>query len=288
MESPFNSEEFQKSASAFKPSAKHIALVFPELEWDLRRSEYNIHAVPYLSMALLISFLVFVFSFVLLTMPLLATKSQADTYLVGSIPFALSISAFVYLLLLPKLKLMRRGRAVERDLEFMLKDMQVQLTAGVPLFNCLANIANGGYGECSAIITEIVGEIQSGASMADVLNEYGMSSPSEHFRRALWQISNAMRVGSDIKTAIGAISNDIREEKENQIKSYGKELSLWGLIYMMLTIVAPSMGVTLLLILSSFLGSASINELTFWGVLVGIIVFQLLFITIIKSKRPFV
>lgn len=288
MESPFDSERFQEYAAAFEPSAKHLALIFPELEWDLKRSEYSISAVSYLSVIILISFFVLIFSFMLITFPLIATKSQVNIYLIGSIPFIMFFSTFFYFLLLPKIKLLRRGRAIDKDLEFMLKDMQVQLTAGVPLFDCLVNIAGGGYGECSKLVRELVEEIQSGASMADVLNEYGMTSPSEYFRRALWQIANAMRVGSDIKVAIGAISTDIREGKENQIKRYGKEISLWGLVYMMITIVAPSMGVTLLLILSSFLGSSSINELTFWGVLVGIIVFQLLFISIIRSKRPFV
>ena len=105
-------------------------------------------------------------------------------------------------------------------------------------------------------------------------------------RRSLWQIANAMQTGSDIKLALVAISNDIRQEKENKIKIYGQELSLLGLVYMMIVIVAPSMGVTLLLILSSFLGGAMINMTIFWGVLAGVCMFQLVFVSIIRSKRP--
>jgi len=67
---------------------------------------------------------------------------------------------------------------------------------------------------------------------------------------------------------------------------YGQELNLWGLIYMMAVIVAPSMGVTLLVILSSFVGSTAINERLFWVILFGVVLFQMVLISIIRNKRP--
>ena len=70
------------------------------------------------------------------------------------------------------------------------------------------------------------------------------------------------------------------------IKMYGQELNLWGLIYMMAVIVAPSMGVTLLVILSSFIGGTQINEQLFWIILAGLILFQIVLISIIRNKRP--
>jgi len=168
----------------------------------------------------------------------------------------------------------------------MLRDMQIQLTGGTPLFDSLGNIAKGGYGECSVICNNIVKEVQSGRSITRVLDEFGMLSPSEYLRRALWQIVNAVKTGSNVIVALKAISNDIRVEKENRIKMYGQELNLWGLIYMMVVVIMPSMGVTLLVILSSFIGGKMINENLFWVILFAVVVFQFLFITIIRGKRP--
>jgi len=97
---------------------------------------------------------------------------------------------------------------------------------------------------------------------------------------------NAVKSGSDIKRVLDAIAQDIRIEKENMIKSYAQELNLWGLVYMMVAIVAPSMGVTLLLILSSFIGGSFVNEKLFWMILVGLILFQTFFITYVRNRRP--
>jgi hypothetical protein len=55
---------------------------------------------------------------------------------------------------------------------------------------------------------------------------------------------------------------------------------------MMGVIIAPSMGVTLLVVLSSFIGGAVINENTLWAVLLVVSLMQVFFITFLKEKRP--
>jgi len=164
--------------------------------------------------------------------------------------------------------------------------MEIQLTAGIPLFDIFVNVGSGGYGECSVVCNDIVQEVRGGKSIVNVLDEFGMLSASEYMRRVFWQMVNALRTGSNVGIAIKMISNEIREEKENRITSYSQELSLWSLIYMIAVIVLPSMGVTLVLILSSFLGGATITETIFWVILIFIIFVQLIFISIIRSKRP--
>jgi flagellar protein FlaJ len=186
------------------------------------------------------------------------------------------------------MKINRRARLIDKNLEYVLKDMHIQLTSGVPLFDTFVNIARGDYGECSVISEDIVREVQSGRSMTEVLDDVGMWSPSEHYRESLWQIVNALRTGSDVSNALEAISKSIRMEKQNKIRAYSKELNLWGLIYMMAAVVIPSMGVTLLVILSSFMGGTIINENLFWIILGALTVFQVLFITFIREKRPII
>jgi archaeal flagellar protein FlaJ len=192
----------------------------------------------------------------------------------------------VYLLMLPSVKMTKRASMIDNELEFMLKDMEIQLSAGVPLFDTIVNVAKGEYGECSYIAEGIIQEVEQGKSMTDVLDDVGMWSPSEYLRKTLWQIVNALKSGSDVAQALEVISNDIRLEKENRIKAYGKELNLYGLIYLMLAVILPSMGVTLLVILSSFLGKGMINEKMFYIILFFLAVFQLIFIMFVRSKRP--
>jgi flagellar protein FlaJ len=286
MSSPFDSEKLQESAKILSSPAKRLLLILPELEWDLKRARYTIGSVEYVAIVLFITLVMFTFTMVGIMIPALVTTTAIDPYVSAGIVMAVTFFTSFYLIFLPRLTVMREGRLIDKDLEYMLKDMQIQLTAGVPLFNSLANIAAGGYGSCSKLIGSIVQEVESGSSMRDVLNNYGMISPSEHMRRALWQIANAMQTGSDIKIALKALSDDIRQEKENKIKIYGQELSLWALVYMITVIVIPSMGVTLIVVLSSFLGGNTVGGEILNFFLGYIVLSQLIFMSVIRNKRP--
>jgi len=275
-----------KSAEPLKPAAEQISLMFPQLEWDLKKAGYMMNVGEFLSVAMFATLAIFLVTLLLTSTSLVVTQGIVGSYGALGISLVAAGLTFSYILFIPNFKILGREKMINVNLEYMLKDMEIQLTAGIPIFDTLANIARGGYGECSVVMNEVVQEVQSGQSMTTVLDNYGMLSPSEYLRRVFWQIVNAVKTGSDVTLSLKAVSNDIRLEKENKIKVYGQELNLWGLIYMMAVIVAPSMGVTLLVILSSFVGATSINERLFWIILVGIGAFQLVLISIIRNKRP--
>ncbi|RLI94079.1 MAG: hypothetical protein DRO94_03735 [Candidatus Altiarchaeales archaeon] len=283
-----NSEKLGEIAKALMPGVKPLLLFFPEMDWTLKKASYDMNAQQYLAITIFMTLITFLSSAVFIAVIYLLNL-KLNPYFAFGTPILIGAFTFLYFLFQPKLKILREARLIDKDLEYMLKDMQIQLTAGVPIFNAIANIATGGYGECSNIANKIVREVESGSSMKDVLYNQGMFSPSENLRRVFWQISNAMQTGSDVKLALMAICDDIREEKESKIKIYGQEMSLWALVYMMLLIVLPSMGVTLILVLSSFIGVEMEKEgvkSIFWTILIMILVLQLIFISLIRSKRP--
>ena len=285
-QTPLESPGLLKASKSMTEYAEHLEPLFPHMEWDIKRSGYTIESVEYLSIVLYLTAVTFIMCVVTLVIPMAILKGTEASYFGILVTVVLSALIAAYLIMTPTAKMGARGRLIDKDLEYMLKDMQIQLSAGVPLFDTLVNIVRGGYGECSKICEDIITEVQQGKSMEDVLDNAGMWSPSEYFRRMLWQIVNALKSGGDIGEALAAISIDIRVEKENKIKSYGKELNLFGLVYLMCAIIMPSMGVTLLVILSSFMGGDMINTNLFIMIVIGTAVFQAMFIFFVKSKRP--
>ncbi|MEA3254576.1 MAG: type II secretion system F family protein [Candidatus Altiarchaeota archaeon] len=283
--SAFESKQLSDLSAPLRPLSQQISILFPELNWDLRRAGYKINAILYLSIASFVALMAFVFSITLLALPLVI-KGDLDLLIGLGASVIMGILAFIYIMLIPKFKITRTGRQIDKHLEYMLKDIQIQLTAGIPLFDTFVNTANGDYGECSTICGKVAQDVQSGKSVINVLDESGLLSPSEYLRRVFWQMVNALKTGSNINVALKAIAEEIRLEKENKIRAYGQELGLWSLVYMIFVIVLPSMGVTLLLILSSFMGSSPIQEFHFWVILTIVVFFQFMFISIIKSKRP--
>ncbi|MFZ2455616.1 MAG: type II secretion system F family protein [Candidatus Altiarchaeia archaeon] len=268
---------------------KHVAggtvMLFPDLNWTLKKAGIKVDAIVFLSIAIFVALMAFTISTVTIAIPLImrGTMEFATGLIISGI---LGVVGFIYVLFIPNLRIARTRTGIDKNLEYMLKDMQIQLTAGIPLFDIFVNVASGGYGECSVVCNNVVQEVQGGKSIVNVLDEFGMLSSSEYLRRVFWQIVNALKTGSNVGVSLKMISNEIKEEKENRITAYSQELSLWSLIYMITVIVLPSMGVTLILILSSFLGGAMITEMIFWVILVAIIFVQIIFISIIRSKRP--
>jgi len=259
-------------------------MVFPELNWNLRKAGMKIDAIIYVSIAIFFALMVFAGMGILFAIICL---SSGISFLIGiGIAIVFGVMAFFWVIFLPSLKISKSRQEIDKNLEYMLKDMQIQLTSGMPLFDIFVTIASGDYGGCSKVSRKIVEEVQSGKSIITILDDAGMLSPSEYMRRVLWQIVNALKTGSNVGVSLKMISKEIRDEKENAITSYTQELSLWSLIYMIFAIILPSMGVTLILILSSFLGGAVITEMVFWIILIAVTIFQVIFISIIKSKRP--
>jgi len=287
MPSVFESDKIAKTAKPLEGIGKRINLMFPTLTWDLQRAGLeNVKAVNYIAIVLYVTLSIFLSTFfVLLAIMVLLGKLGEGFYLLV-MPFIASLVMFFYFMLIPKLKITQRGHKIDEDLGYILKDMEIQTNAGTPLFDSIVNIAGSGYGECSREAKNIVTTLESGKSLIEALDDAGMASPSEYWRRTLWQLVNAIRAGGDVSIALRAISQDLQREKESKIKAYAQELNMWGLLYMLGAVVLPSMGVTLLVILSSFMGAGAISEKLFWAILVGLIIFQVFFITFIKGKRP--
>src|SRR3989344_1768387 len=96
---------------------------------------------------------------------------------------------------------------------------------------------------------------------------------------------NGLKAGSDISTVMTALVETLTKEKENQVRRYGNSLKLLSLLYMMLGAIIPALGLTFLIILSTF-PQISIKENVFWGLLIFIGIGQFMYLGIIKSARP--
>jgi pilus assembly protein TadC len=112
-----------------------------------------------------------------------------------------------------------------------------------------------------------------------------LKNPSLYFRRSIWQLSNGIKAGSDVAIVLRSIIDNISAQQKIEIRRYGSKLNPMTLVYMMAAVIIPSLGVTFLIILSTFSGLV-VSETMFWMILVFLALFQFMFIGIMKSKRP--
>lgn len=271
-------------AKTFYGVAERIDKRMPALAVSLSQAEAKYTSIEYISMCLTSSTVFLIFA---LLLSILSFRIGAPYYVLALISVGVTGLMLAQQLAYPTLIASRRIKGIERNLIPALQDMLVQLNSGVALFNVLVNLSNGDYGEISVEMKNAVKEINAGRLQTDVLEDLAIRNPSVLFRRALWQLVNGMKEGADISSLIEDVIRAVHDEQITQIQKYGGQLSPLALFYMLIAIIAPSLGITFIIIISSFAAiPGGTIKLIFYVLLVMTVVFQILFLGMIKTRRP--
>jgi len=151
----------------------------------------------------------------------------------------------------------------------------------------LVSISESEYGELSEEFGKAVRQINAGGRQVEVLEELAEKNPSLLFRRVLWQIVNGMKAGSDMSGVLREVINSLSEQQMIQIQNYGSQLNPIAMFYMLAAVIVPSLSITFIIILSAFISISEFGTKTlFWGLYGTIFFIQIMFIGVIKSKRP--
>ncbi|MBI2971320.1 MAG: type II secretion system F family protein [Candidatus Aenigmarchaeota archaeon] len=263
--------------------AEPLARLSPGLKVELKQADFGLDEREYMSIALFTSLFVFVVTGVSLYLATLASpKGIAASVTAAAV---LSFASFVYLRNYPRLIVQRKVADIEKNLLHSLRHLSIQAKAGVPLFDALASVAASSYGTVSLEFRKAVKEINSGRNVEAVLEDLAMRNPSPHFRRSVWQLANGMKAGSDVARILNDVIQELAAEQRITIRRYGSSLNPLTLVYMMIAVIIPSLGVTFLIVLSTFSG-VPVSEGTFIAIGAFLLVFQFMFLGIMKSRRP--
>ncbi|MCX6799008.1 MAG: type II secretion system F family protein [Candidatus Diapherotrites archaeon] len=192
---------------------------------------------------------------------------------------------FVQMIMYPTMLVRKKGRDLERNLVFALRATLVQLKSGVSLFDCMNTVAKGNYGAVSSEFGRAVDKMNTGTPVDETLEQMAERNPSHFFRKALWQMVNGMKAGADVSSVMSETVASMLREQKIAISRYGSQLKLLSLMYMMIGVIMPALGLTFLIVLGSF-PQIKIDEMMFWALLALITVMQFMYVGIIKSRRP--
>lgn len=281
---PFPMKRAIKEAKVFERIGDIIAKSNPSLKLNLFQAEMPLHPKVYASIVALTTIFYFSVMTPVIFLVGLIARGKPDLLLPFAVSTAFSAFVFFYLMRYPNFVALRRTKKLDKDLLDSLQHILIEIKSGVPLFNSMIGITEG-YGEVSDEFKIIVKEMNAGISEIKALERASLRNPSLHFRRSLWQITNAMKAGSDVASSLEAIVDTLTQEQVIAIRRYGQELSPFTLMYMLFAVIMPTLGITFLIILSSFAG-LKIPDFTFPMILLVLAVFQFFYMGIIKTKRP--
>lgn len=259
-----------------------IARKLPNLKHNLKKSGINYKPEEFIRRTFLSAFYMTTGLVVFLVL-ILAKFGVLNSVMAIFIPIIFFI-LFSYMLKLPEVRILRKEKEISKELVFAGRHLIIELESGVPLYNAFINISKN-YPAVGIYFKEIVNKVNLGTSMEDALAEAVEYTPSSNFRRLLWQIINSMMTGSEVSESLSAVLEQISREQIIEVNKYGKKLNPFAMFYMIIAVIMPTLGVTMLVILSSFINFEL--SLSIFMVMAGFSAFiQFMFLSMIKFSRP--
>jgi len=194
------------------------------------------------------------------------------------------IALFILLMNSPLTEISRRRRELDREVLFAGRYLLVKIHSGAPLLNALID-ASHSYGIASKYFKELVDDINMGTPIEKALDNAMNFTTSLKFRKILFQISNAIKIGIDVSEPLAATLDEISAEQMIEIQRYGKKLNSLSIFYMLIAVVMPSIGVAMMAVILSLIGQGGIATGIFYGVLGFLMLMQFMFVIIFKSAR---
>jgi len=191
---------------------------------------------------------------------------------------------FSYMVKLPDVRISKKEKGISKEIVFAGRHLIIELESGVPLYDALINISKN-YKAVGGYFKEIIDKVNLGTSMEDALTEAIEYIPSNDFRRLLWQILNSIRTGSEVSSSLESVLDQISREQKIEVNKYSKKLNPFAMFYMIIAVILPSLGITMLVVLTSFIDFEV--SLTIFMVIAGLLGFvQFMFLSMIKFSRP--
>jgi len=196
----------------------------------------------------------------------------------------LFLMMFMYFVKFPDVKILRIQREIDREIVYAGRFLIIELESGIPIYDAFKHVADN-YPIIGKYFRNIVDDIDMGTTIDDALNRAVELTPSNNFRRVLWQIINSMTTGADIATSLNAVMEQIVREQRIELNEYGRKLNPLAMFYMITAVILPSIGITMFVIFVSFLSiKLSLTTLLIIACFMGVV--QFLFYTVVKSSRP--
>ncbi|EEZ92988.1 MAG: type II secretion system protein [Candidatus Parvarchaeum acidiphilum ARMAN-4] len=286
MISPNKAVFFGKKFKKFAPNFKGMT---PTLKQDLLQAAMDIDYLDYIAAGIvvalvLVGLMVGVSALVLL----IAIKKNLLTIKIEAIlPVLIFIVPgvyFFYFLNYPKLQAVKRTKLIEEQVVFATREIMIKVGSGVPVFNALLDVANGNYGVVSDEFKEAIEEIESGVPQEDALDHLARRVPSQSLRRTIDIMLNAIKSGSDVAGTLSLINDMLIKKQQSDMKSYAGELTPMSMAYMLISVVMPSLGMSVFIILGSL---AHFNTVAIIYIIPPfLLMFQIFFMGMVGNRRP--
>lgn len=180
---------------------------------------------------------------------------------------------FKFLLSTIDVQISKYGRLIDGDLMFVSEYFLVSLESGMPLGNAIKKLSDLDR-PGAQFFKRIYLDFKTGKDLEKALADGALYAPTKSTKNLIKKLKDSLEIGVDLREILINFIHETSEKKVIEIKGYSKKLNPLIMMYLLMGIVIPSLGVTFLI-----LGAAMV-QLTPSGlkVVLGVVfVFMFLF-----------
>jgi flagellar protein FlaJ len=149
----------------------------------------------------------------------------------------------------------KEAKRIDSDLLFLSEYLLVSLESGLPLGNVIEKVSKlnrpGGK-----FFKRVYLDFQTGKDLESALSDAVEYSPSKSLKVLLKRLEDSLSIGVDLKKVLNNYIKESSEKKVIEIKGFSKKLNPIVMMYLLIGIVLPSLGITF------FILGATILEIT--------------------------
>jgi len=270
---------------AFETFIRGIVKSNPTLKDKLQKADSKDSPFQYvykmltMTIFILITALVFVY---------LISKKDMFFFGIGSlICLFLSPLLFKIMISIVDVQIVKLGRELDGDLLFASEYLLVALESGLPIGNAIENLGHVKR-PSGRFFKRIYIEFQTGKSMDKALSDGIHFSASKNMKNLVKKLQDSINIGSNIRDVLVNFVDDSTSKKMIEAKAYSKKLNPIVMMYLLMGIVLPSLGITFLMLGMAVMSDGVGTALLKWVLIVIFLVmfgFQYFAYSIFRFKK---
>ncbi len=261
---------------------KGLAHKLPSLSMKLKQSGLNLKPEQFVKRTFLSAF--YLTTALLLVLAGFLVKTSIFGRVAILVTPVIFIVVFAYFLRLPDVRAKRIMTDINSEIVDAGRFLIVEMQSGIPLYDALRGVSEN-FDRIGKQFRSIIIRIDTGISLDDALGETINYTPSPDLRRLLWQVLNSLKTGSDMVQGLKEIVDQISREHLIEVRKYGRKLNPLSMFYMLIAVIVPSLGITMLVVMSSLV-SLEIDFFSLVLIAIALGFVQFMFLAVVRSSRP--
>lgn len=220
---------------------RSIVKKHPELKGKLKKGNSKLSEFQYVNQTITVSAM---FTFAIGFVIFIFLKSNLQLLALGMI-FTIFLYPMIYkfLFTLVDVQIRKYARELESDLLFVSEYLLVTLEAGMPLPNAIERLSKvnrpGGL-----FFKRIFTDFKTGHDFEHSLSQAIVYAPSDSVKVLVKRLKDSLVIGADLQMILSNFVKESSEKKVVEIKEFSKKLNPLIMMYLLLGIVIPSLGIT--------------------------------------------